>query len=126
MRISQSYADIGRGNVLLDFGPTDRITTTKRNQLSAAVVTGASSGIGRACALTLDNAGYRVFATARQAQDAESLRLHASDYLAPLMMDVTDRGMVQRRAANGAVPMGHSRRLDRAGRHIDARRRTSA
>jgi NAD(P)-dependent dehydrogenase (short-subunit alcohol dehydrogenase family) len=38
------------------------MSITHRN---AVVVTGASSGIGRACALELDRAGYQVFATVR-------------------------------------------------------------
>ncbi len=69
---------------------------------AAVVVTGASSGIGRACALELDKAGYRVFATVRQTKDAESLRQAASEYLAPVMMDVTGEGSVA--AAGVAVP----------------------
>jgi NAD(P)-dependent dehydrogenase (short-subunit alcohol dehydrogenase family) len=56
----------------------------------AVVVTGASSGIGRACALELDRAGYQVFATVRKEKDAESLRHAASEYLTPIFMDVTD------------------------------------
>jgi NAD(P)-dependent dehydrogenase (short-subunit alcohol dehydrogenase family) len=60
----------------------------------AVVVTGASSGIGRACALELDKAGYRVFATVRQGKDAESLKQAASERLVPVMMDVTDEASV--------------------------------
>ena len=37
------------------------------------LVTGASTGIGRACALALDEAGYRVFGGVRKQQDADSL-----------------------------------------------------
>jgi NAD(P)-dependent dehydrogenase (short-subunit alcohol dehydrogenase family) len=51
---------------------------------NAVVVTGASSGIGRACALELDRAGYQVFATVREEKDAESLRRAASEYLTPV------------------------------------------
>ncbi len=66
---------------------------------AAVVVTGASSGIGRACALELDKAGYRVFATVRQEKDAESLGQAASEHLAPVMMEVTDEGSVASAAA---------------------------
>ena len=59
------------------------------NHRDAVVVTGASSGIGRACALALDRAGYQVFATVRKEKDAESLRQAASAYLTPVFMDVT-------------------------------------
>ncbi|MCB0211463.1 MAG: SDR family oxidoreductase [Anaerolineae bacterium] len=57
---------------------------------NAVVVTGASSGIGRACALELDKAGYEVFATVRKEEDAEALRQAASEYLTPIFMDVTN------------------------------------
>lgn len=56
----------------------------------AVVVTGASSGIGRACALELDRAGYRVFASVRREKDAESLRQAASDRFVPIFLDVAD------------------------------------
>lgn len=54
------------------------------------VVTGASSGIGEACALHFDKKGYRVFAGVRRGTDADALRAKASDRLTPLLMDVTD------------------------------------
>lgn len=54
------------------------------------VITGASSGIGEACALHFDKKGYRVFAGVRRASDGEALRAKASDRLTPLVMDVTD------------------------------------
>ena len=38
------------------------------------LVTGASTGIGRACALSLDALGLRVFAGVRKSGDGESLR----------------------------------------------------
>jgi len=38
------------------------------------VVTGASTGIGRATVVELVSAGYQVFATVRREADAESLR----------------------------------------------------
>jgi NADP-dependent 3-hydroxy acid dehydrogenase YdfG len=56
----------------------------------AVVITGASSGIGHACALELDRRGFRVFAGGRRAEDAERLRGEASAELTPLLVDVTD------------------------------------
>jgi len=56
----------------------------------AVVITGASTGIGEACALELDRLGYRVFAGVRKAADAMRLSQRASGWLAPLMIDVTD------------------------------------
>src|SRR5438552_19158622 len=56
----------------------------------AVVVTGASSGIGRACALHLPRLGFEVFAGVREAADAERLRHDARGSVVPLMLDVTD------------------------------------
>ena len=55
-----------------------------------AVVTGSSTGIGRACALALDRRGFTVFAGVRKQADADSLRAEASERLEPLTVDVTD------------------------------------
>lgn len=54
------------------------------------LVTGSSTGIGRAVALRLDREGWRVFAGVRREEDAESLRAEGSDRLIPVMLDVTD------------------------------------
>jgi NAD(P)-dependent dehydrogenase (short-subunit alcohol dehydrogenase family) len=56
----------------------------------AAVVTGASSGIGLACALRLDESGFRVFAGVRRVEDDAALRRLGSDRLTPVFLDVTD------------------------------------
>jgi NAD(P)-dependent dehydrogenase (short-subunit alcohol dehydrogenase family) len=60
------------------------------NRQRAVVVTGASSGIGEACALRLDGLGFQVFAGVRREQDSDALRRKASERLAPVMLDVTD------------------------------------
>jgi NAD(P)-dependent dehydrogenase (short-subunit alcohol dehydrogenase family) len=56
----------------------------------AALVTGASTGIGRATAMRLDSAGWRVFAAVRRESDVESLLEAGSERLKPLTLDVTD------------------------------------
>jgi NAD(P)-dependent dehydrogenase (short-subunit alcohol dehydrogenase family) len=56
----------------------------------AVVITGTSTGIGRACALRLDAAGFEVFATVRREEDAEGLRAEAAR-VRPLVVDVTDQ-----------------------------------
>ena len=61
---------------------------------TAVVVTGASTGIGRATALHLDSLGLRVFAGVRREQDGRDLQREASDRLTPLQLDVTDEGNV--------------------------------
>src|SRR3954451_4164040 len=58
--------------------------------MRSALVTGASTGIGRATALRLDSAGWRVFAGVRKEEDAASLRSEASDRISPVILDVTD------------------------------------
>ncbi len=56
----------------------------------AYVVTGASSGIGQACAMALDARGGRVFAGVRREADAQRIGSQASARLTPLLLDVTD------------------------------------
>ncbi len=58
--------------------------------MRTVLVTGASTGIGRATALRLDRAGWRVFAGVRREEDAQSLRGEGGANLTPLMLDVTD------------------------------------
>lgn len=65
------------------------------------LVTGASTGIGRATAVRLDRDGWRVFAGVRREEDAESLRVEGSDRLVPVTLDVTDA--VQVAAAAGLI-----------------------
>ena len=60
----------------------------------AVLVTGASSGIGLACALKLDQAGYRVFAGVRKESDAQRLRQQASPLLTPVLLDVTNEASI--------------------------------
>ncbi len=60
----------------------------------SVLITGASTGIGAACALALDKRGYRVFAGVRRAIDGEVLRQNASTQFTPLLLDVTDAASV--------------------------------
>ena len=53
------------------------------------VITGASTGIGKATALHLDKLGFRVFAGVRQETDGQALKKEASDKLRPIFLDVT-------------------------------------
>ncbi len=56
----------------------------------AVVITGSSTGIGRACALGLDRSGFEVYAGVRKPEDGEALAAAASERLKPLLVDVTD------------------------------------
>jgi NAD(P)-dependent dehydrogenase (short-subunit alcohol dehydrogenase family) len=62
--------------------------------MKSVLVTGASTGIGRAAALRLDAAGWRVFAGIRRQEDAEALVQAGSPNLSPLFLDVTDAGQI--------------------------------
>jgi NAD(P)-dependent dehydrogenase (short-subunit alcohol dehydrogenase family) len=65
------------------------------------VVTGASTGIGRACALRLAARGFDVLAGVRREEDGERLReaAGANGSLTPLRLDVTDADSVREAGA---------------------------
>ena len=67
-----------------------------------ALVTGATSGIGRACALTLANMGYDLIATGRRSERLEELRLELPEGIRflPLLFDVRDRAEVKQLLTN--------------------------
>lgn len=69
------------------------------NSPPAVLITGSSTGIGRACAVELDRRGWRVLAGVRREEDAERLRAEGSDRLMPVMLDVTDAGSISAAAA---------------------------
>jgi NAD(P)-dependent dehydrogenase (short-subunit alcohol dehydrogenase family) len=76
----------------------------------SVLITGASTGIGRATALRLDAAGWRVFAGVRKDADAKALVAAGSDRLVPLILDVTDAEQIAAAAEQiGALAGG---RLD--------------
>lgn len=62
----------------------------KEHQIRSVLITGASTGIGRACALHLDGLGFSVFAGVRKKSDAETLKQNASGRLTPVFVNVTD------------------------------------
>ncbi len=62
------------------------------------VVTGASSGIGAACAQYLAERGFRVFATVRKQSDADEIAALGSSRLEPLLLDVIDPESIARAA----------------------------
>jgi NAD(P)-dependent dehydrogenase (short-subunit alcohol dehydrogenase family) len=55
----------------------------------AVLVTGASTGIGRSCALRLDRLGFQVFAGVRRETDGRALKKKAKGPLTPVRFDVT-------------------------------------
>jgi NAD(P)-dependent dehydrogenase (short-subunit alcohol dehydrogenase family) len=74
----------------------------------AMVITGASTGIGEACALELDRRGFRVFAGVRAESAAEKLRAKASSRLTPVLIDVTDGATITAAAAVVGTAVGEA------------------
>lgn len=60
----------------------------------AILITGASTGIGAACAELADAAGYRVFAGVRKKEDGDQLRQRCSERLEPIRLDVTETASI--------------------------------
>lgn len=63
-------------------------------QSAGIVITGASTGIGAACALALDKQGYRVFAGVRDKADGERITASAGPKLMPIRLDVMDAASI--------------------------------
>jgi len=66
-------------------------TQSKQRNSGAVVITGASTGIGRATALALARSGYHVFAGVRRQADGAALQAQAAGQLTPVLLDVTDQ-----------------------------------
>ncbi|MCG3209140.1 MAG: Diacetyl reductase [(S)-acetoin forming] [Anaerolineae bacterium] len=74
--------------------------------MKTVVITGASTGIGRACALELDRRGWRVFAGVRQPADAAALAGQSSPNLTPVFIDVTDSESIAAAAEQVTATVG--------------------
>jgi len=62
--------------------------------MRSVVITGASTGIGWACAKLLLDKGFRVFGSVRKSADADRLQTEFGVNFKPLMFDVTDEAAV--------------------------------
>jgi len=71
-----------------------------------AVVTGASSGIGRACVARLAKADWRVFAGVRKAEDEVSLQEQFGARVTPVRIDLTDRPQIMEAAEKVRYQLG--------------------
>jgi NAD(P)-dependent dehydrogenase (short-subunit alcohol dehydrogenase family) len=76
--------------------------------MRSVLITGASTGIGRAAALRMDAEGWRVFAGVRREEDAAALRAATSERLVPVMLDVTDAGQIAAAVAMVAGEVGEA------------------
>lgn len=74
--------------------------------MSAVVITGISTGIGRAAAEELAAHGYHVFGSVRRASDAEPLQARLGDRFTPLVFDVTDAAGIRKAAEQVTTAVG--------------------
>ncbi len=72
----------------------------------AVVITGASTGIGAACALDLAVRGWRVFAGVRHSADGERLRTESAQRIEPIHLDVTDPESIAQAAQVVSLAVG--------------------
>lgn len=63
--------------------------------MRSVVVTGVSTGIGRATAIVLAGKGFQVFGSVRKAADAAPLQAELGTRFSPLVFDVTDEAAVK-------------------------------
>jgi NAD(P)-dependent dehydrogenase (short-subunit alcohol dehydrogenase family) len=68
-------------------------------ETKTAVVTGVSTGIGRAIAKSLADAGWRVFGSVRKEKDAKEASAALGPNFTPLIFDVTDAQAIRAAAA---------------------------
>jgi NAD(P)-dependent dehydrogenase (short-subunit alcohol dehydrogenase family) len=83
----------------------------------AVLISGASTGIGRACAEHLEGLGFTIFAGVRKQSDADSLRAAGSGRTHPLMLDVTESESIAStmRIVDEASPAGLAGLVNNAG-----------
>lgn len=74
--------------------------------MRSVVVTGASTGIGRAAAQALLARGFRVFGSVRKPSDGERLSAELGANFLPLLFDVTDEDAVRAAAAAVGAALG--------------------
>src|SRR6201990_2294004 len=86
--------------------------TRAGSHMKSVVITGASTGIGHACAKFLLDKGYRVFGSVRKQSDADGRKSEFGANFTPLLFDVTDESAVLaaardvRAALNGETLFG--------------------
>ncbi|MDQ3936792.1 MAG: SDR family oxidoreductase [Actinomycetota bacterium] len=70
------------------------------------LISGSSSGIGRATAVHLARSGWDVFAGVRKVEDGESLRSEEPDRIHPVILDVTDQATIDAAAVTLEAALG--------------------
>ncbi len=61
----------------------------------SVVITGTSSGIGKACVLNLDKHGFKIFATVRKTKDYRNIQRETSKNVIPLILDLSDENSIK-------------------------------
>lgn len=81
------------------------------NPPKSVVITGASSGIGRATVALMSQAGWQVFATVRKTADHQQVKKAYGENVIPVVMDVQDESSIQAAAQQIATHL-NGRGLD--------------
>jgi hypothetical protein len=89
------------------FGTGQRNWTPSR-RADVVLVSGCTSGIGRACALALGRQGFSVFAGVRTAAQAEAIERESIENLTPVYLDVTHERSIRAAAEEIAAYAGEA------------------
>lgn len=73
---------------------------------TAVMITGASTGIGKACALRLAGLGHRVFAGVRRESDGRVLVAEGGELITPVIIDVAKEESIAAAAAEVGAALG--------------------
>jgi NAD(P)-dependent dehydrogenase (short-subunit alcohol dehydrogenase family) len=76
------------------------------SERSGVIITGASTGIGRACALDLAQRGFQVFAGVREKRAGEALLEEAAMPLEPVILDITKAAQIEAAVTEIADKLG--------------------
>ncbi|MGH7447915.1 MAG: SDR family oxidoreductase [Longimicrobiales bacterium] len=83
-----------------------RPATRRFDARPAVLVTGASKGIGEACALRLARDGFRVYAGVRREEDGLALLRDAGDAVVPVLLDITEPEQIRAATEHIAAQTG--------------------
>jgi NAD(P)-dependent dehydrogenase (short-subunit alcohol dehydrogenase family) len=82
--------------------------TSNERQVRSVLVTGASTGIGRACMDRLAAGGWHVYASVRKQADAQAIAEAHGPAVTPLLFDLTDLAAIQAAGARVVAECGAS------------------